>query len=133
MGYVLDFQEIDHTHVAVVGGKGALLGSFRRSKASPCRLIVRDERTLPADPGGERRRSTIGRSALALGAGGWGGDPPLSAEIRRAVEGIAILTMWRWRLRVRWPARRAAACAVRSSARRRTCRAHPSRASTTPT
>ena len=38
MGYVLDFQEIDHTHVAVVGGKGALLGSFRGSKASPCRL-----------------------------------------------------------------------------------------------
>src|SRR5215216_3650497 len=36
--YVLDFQEIDETQVAVVGGKGAHLGSFRGSKASACRL-----------------------------------------------------------------------------------------------
>ena len=36
--YVLDFQEIDQTQVAVVGGKGAHLGSFRGSKASACRL-----------------------------------------------------------------------------------------------
>ena len=30
MGYVLDFPEIDHTQVAVVGGKGALLGELSR-------------------------------------------------------------------------------------------------------
>ena len=28
--YVLDFQEIDQSHVAVVGGKGALLGELSR-------------------------------------------------------------------------------------------------------
>jgi hypothetical protein len=38
MGYVLAFQEIDHAHVAVVGGKAHSWGSFRGSKASPCRL-----------------------------------------------------------------------------------------------
>jgi phosphoenolpyruvate synthase/pyruvate phosphate dikinase len=37
--YVLDFQEIDQTQVAVVGGKGAQLGSFRGSRASVCRLV----------------------------------------------------------------------------------------------
>jgi len=36
--YVLNFQEIDQTQVAVVGGKGGRLGSFRGSKASACRL-----------------------------------------------------------------------------------------------
>jgi phosphoenolpyruvate synthase/pyruvate phosphate dikinase len=36
--YVLDFREIDQTQVAVAGGKGALLGSFRGLKASVCRL-----------------------------------------------------------------------------------------------
>ena len=30
MGDVLDFKEIDHTQVAVVGGKGALLGELSR-------------------------------------------------------------------------------------------------------
>ena len=30
MGYVLDFQEIDQTQVAVVGGKGAVLGELSR-------------------------------------------------------------------------------------------------------
>ena len=34
--YVLGFQEIDQTQVAVVGGKGAHLGNFRGSKASAC-------------------------------------------------------------------------------------------------
>ena len=36
--YVLGLPEIDATQVAVVGGKGAHLGSFRGSKASACRL-----------------------------------------------------------------------------------------------
>ena len=36
--YVLGFEEIDHTQVAVVGSKGAHLGSFRGLKASACRL-----------------------------------------------------------------------------------------------
>ena len=35
MGYVLDFQEIDHTHVAVVGGKGAHLGELSRIQGIP--------------------------------------------------------------------------------------------------
>ena len=30
MSYVLDFQEIDHTHIAVVGGKSAALGDLSR-------------------------------------------------------------------------------------------------------
>ena len=35
MGYVLDFQEIDQTQVAVVGGKGALLGELSRIEGIP--------------------------------------------------------------------------------------------------
>jgi rifampicin phosphotransferase len=35
MGYVLDLQEIDQTHVAVVGGKGALLGELWRIEGIP--------------------------------------------------------------------------------------------------
>ena len=35
--YVLGFEEIDQAQVAIVGGKGAHWGSFRRSKASACR------------------------------------------------------------------------------------------------
>ena len=35
MRYVLDFQEIGHTHVAVVGGKGALLGELSRIEGVP--------------------------------------------------------------------------------------------------
>ncbi|MFZ1995136.1 MAG: rifamycin-inactivating phosphotransferase [Solirubrobacteraceae bacterium] len=30
MGYAMDFQEIDHTHVSVAGGKGAVLGELSR-------------------------------------------------------------------------------------------------------
>ena len=35
MGYVLDFQEIDHSHLAVVGGKGAVLGELSRIEGMP--------------------------------------------------------------------------------------------------
>ena len=35
---VLDFHNIDHTQVAVVGGKGAQLAELSGSKASACRL-----------------------------------------------------------------------------------------------
>jgi phosphoenolpyruvate synthase/pyruvate phosphate dikinase len=36
--YVLGLEKIDKTQVALVGGKGAHLGSFRGSKAFACRL-----------------------------------------------------------------------------------------------
>ena len=36
--YVLGFQEIDQTQVAIVGGKGANLGELSRIEASACRL-----------------------------------------------------------------------------------------------
>jgi hypothetical protein len=34
--YVSDFQEIDQTQLAAVGGKGALWGSSRESTVSAC-------------------------------------------------------------------------------------------------
>ena len=76
MGYVLNFQEIDHTHVAVVGGKGALLGELSRIEGIPvppgfCVTTDAFQRILGG--GAVDRRSA--RSALAPGAGGWGGDP----------------------------------------------------------
>ena len=74
MGYVLDFQEIDHTQVAVVGGKGALLGELSRIEGGipvPPGLCV----TTDAFQRGSAVDRRSARSALALGAGGWGGDP----------------------------------------------------------
>ena len=73
--YVLDFQEIDHTHVPVVGGKGALLGELSRIegiRVPPGFCVTTDAFT--ADPGGSAVDRRSARSAVALGAGGWGGD-----------------------------------------------------------
>jgi rifampicin phosphotransferase len=89
--YVLDFQEIDQSQGAIVGGKGAHLGelsriegirvpdgfcvttdAFRRILAEAPSIDDRIDRLSPLEP--EDRR--------AISA--------LSAEIRRALEGIAI-------------------------------------------
>jgi phosphoenolpyruvate synthase/pyruvate phosphate dikinase len=89
--YVLDCQEIDRTHVAVVGGKGALLGelsridgvrvppglcvttgAFRRMLAGAPSIDDRLDRLSRVEPGDRER----------IGA--------LSAEVRRAIEDVAI-------------------------------------------
>src|ERR1700724_1624052 len=91
MGYVLDFREIDHTDVAVVGGKGALLGELSRIEgigvpAGFCVTTDAFERILAGVPSIEDlldRLSRLGLDDLAsIGV--------LSAEVRGAVEGVAI-------------------------------------------
>ena len=68
--YVLDFQEIDQTQIAVVGGKGANLGELYRLEGVrvPPRLL-RDDGRLRSGHGGSAvdRRST--RSPVASEAG----------------------------------------------------------------
>ncbi len=76
MGYVLDFQEIDHTHVAVVGGKGALLGELSRIegvRVPPGLCVTTDafERILAQAPSIDDRIARLSR----VGAGRRGGDP----------------------------------------------------------
>jgi len=44
--YVLDFEDIDQTQVAVVGGKGANLGELSRIEGI---WLLRDAGRLPAD------------------------------------------------------------------------------------
>ncbi|MFZ0091522.1 MAG: rifamycin-inactivating phosphotransferase [Solirubrobacteraceae bacterium] len=118
MGYVLDFQEIDHTHVAVVGGKGARLGELSRIEGIPvppglCVTTDAFQRILAGAPSIDDQLARLSRlvpeDAEAIRA--------LSAEIRRAVEGIAIpddvaLAITRALARLG----EQAACAVRSSA-----------------
>jgi pyruvate,water dikinase len=91
MGYVLDFEEIDHTHVAVVGGKGAHLGELSRIEGIPlppglCVTTDAFQRILAEAPSIDDRLDRLARlkpdDREAIRA--------LSAEIRRAVEGIAI-------------------------------------------
>ena len=88
--YVLGFQEIDQTQVALVGGKGAHLGSSRDRRHPRPAWLLCDDGCLPADHGGsavDRRRldrlsrlSPDDREAIRT----------LSAEIRRTLEGVAI-------------------------------------------
>ena len=118
MGYVLDFQEIDHTHVAVVGGKGALLGELSRIEGIPvppgfCVTTDAFQRILAGAPSIDDRLARLSRLEPEDGEA----IRALSAEIRRAVEGIAIpddvasaITRALARLGEQ------AACAVRSSA-----------------
>ncbi|MGI8711761.1 MAG: rifamycin-inactivating phosphotransferase [Solirubrobacteraceae bacterium] len=89
--YVLDFQEIDQTQVAVVGGKGALLGELSRIEgisvpAGFCLTTDAFQRILAEAPSIEDRLDRLSRlkpeDREAIRA--------LSAEIRRALEGIAI-------------------------------------------
>ena len=74
-GYVLGFQEIDQTQIAVVGGKGAHLGELSRIEglrvpAGFCVTTDAFQRIWR-----KRRRSRPARSAVAPEAGRPGGDP----------------------------------------------------------
>src|SRR4029078_10199057 len=89
--YVLDFQEIDQTQVAVVGGKGASLGELSRIEglhgpAGFCVTTDAFQRILAEAPSIDNQLDRLSRlkpdDREAIRA--------LSAEIRRALEGIAI-------------------------------------------
>ena len=89
--YVLDFQEIDQTQVAFVGGKGARLGELSRIEgirvpAGFCVTTDAFQRILAEAPSIDDRFDRLSRLKLddreAIRA--------LSAEIRRALEGTAI-------------------------------------------
>jgi len=89
--YVLGFQEIDRTQVAVVGGKGAHLGELSRIEgirvpAGFCvttdafRRIMKDAPSIDDRLDRLSRLNPDDREAIRA----------LSAEIRRTLEGIAI-------------------------------------------
>jgi phosphoenolpyruvate synthase/pyruvate phosphate dikinase len=89
--YVLDFQEIDQAQVAVVGGKGSLLGELSRIegiRVPPGFCVTTDafRRILAEAPSIDDRLDRLARlkpdDREAIRA--------LSAEIRRALEGTAI-------------------------------------------
>jgi phosphoenolpyruvate synthase/pyruvate phosphate dikinase len=91
MGDVLDFHEVDQSQVAVVGGKGALLGELSRIEgirvpAGFCVTTNAFQRILAEAPSIDERLDRLSRlkpdDRGAIGA--------LSAEIRRALGGIAI-------------------------------------------
>ncbi len=116
--YVLDFQEIDQTQVAVVGGKGAHLGELSRIEglrvpAGFCVTTDAFQRIMAEAPSIDDRLDRLSRlkpdDREAIRA--------LSADIRRTLEGIAIpddLAAAMTRPLARLGAQ--AACAVRSSA-----------------
>jgi pyruvate,water dikinase len=89
--YVLGFQEIDQTQVAVVGGKGAHLGELSRIEgirvpAGFCVTTDAFQRIMAEAPAIDDRLDRLSRlkpdDREAIRA--------LSAEIRRTIEGIAI-------------------------------------------
>ena len=89
--YVLGFQEIDQTQVAVVGGKGANLGELSRIEgirvpAGFCVTTDAFQRIMAEAPSIDDRLDRLSRlkpdDREAIRA--------LSAEIRRTLEGIAI-------------------------------------------
>jgi pyruvate,water dikinase len=89
--YVLGFQEIDQTQVAVVGGKGALLGELSRIEGIcvPTGFCVTTDafrRILVEGSSIDGRLDRLSR----LDLGDRGAIRALSAEIRRTLEGIAI-------------------------------------------
>ena len=90
MGYVLDFQEIDQAQVAVVGGKGAVLGELSRIEG----IRVPDGFCVTTDAFRRIMTAAVLDERLdrlsRLGPGDRQAISALSAEIRRAVEGIAI-------------------------------------------
>src|SRR3954468_19741957 len=118
MGYVLDFQAIDQTQIAVAGGKGAHLGELSRIEgirvpAGFCVTTDAFRRMMAEAPSLDDRLDQLSR----LGADDREAIRTLSAEIRRIVEAIAIpgdvaaaITGALARLGEQ------AACAVRSSA-----------------
>src|SRR5213080_886033 len=89
--YVLGFQEIDQTQVAVVGGKGAHLGELSRIEgirvpAGFCVTTAAYRRIMAEAPSIDERLDRLSdlnpddRVAIRT----------LSAEIRRTLEGVAI-------------------------------------------
>src|SRR5689334_18678308 len=89
--YVLGFQEIDQTQVAVVGGKGAHLGELSRIegiRVPPGFCVTTDafRRIMSRAPSIEDRLDELSR----LHADDREGICALSAEIRRTVEAVAI-------------------------------------------
>jgi rifampicin phosphotransferase len=89
--YVLSFQEIDQTQIAVVGGKGANLGELSRIEglrvpAGYCVTTAAFQRIVAEAPSIDERIERLSRlkpdDREAIRA--------LSAEIRRTIEGIAI-------------------------------------------
>jgi pyruvate,water dikinase len=89
--HVLDFQEIDRTQAALVGGKGALLGELSRIEgirvpAGFCVTTDAFRRILARVPAIDDRLDRLSRLEPEDGEG----IRALSAEVRQAVEGIAI-------------------------------------------
>src|SRR5688500_2892425 len=89
--YVLGFQEIDQTQVAIVGGKGAQLEELSRIEgirvpagvcvtAHGCRRIGAEAPSIDERLDRLSRRNPDDRESIRT----------LSAEIRRTLEGIAI-------------------------------------------
>src|SRR5437879_4881160 len=90
-GYVLGFQEIDQTQVAVVGGKGAQLGELSRIggirvPAGFCVTTEAFRRMMGEAPSIGERLERLSR----LNPEDREATRTLSAEIRRALEGIAV-------------------------------------------
>jgi phosphoenolpyruvate synthase/pyruvate phosphate dikinase len=89
--YVLGFQEIDQTQIAVVGAKGAHLGELRRIDGVnvPDGFCVTTDAfrlIMQAVPSIDERLDRLSR----LNVEDRGAIRTLSSEIRRAIEGIAI-------------------------------------------
>jgi phosphoenolpyruvate synthase/pyruvate phosphate dikinase len=89
--YVLGFQEIDQTQVAVVGGKGAHLGELSRIEgirvpAGFCVTTDAFQRIMAEAPSIDGRLDRLSR----LPPDARDAIRALSAEIRRTLEGIAI-------------------------------------------
>src|SRR3977135_4531350 len=91
--YVLGFQEIDQTQVAVVGGKGANLGELSRIEglrvpAGVCVTADAFQRIMAEAPSIDDRLDRLSR--LNFKKDDREAIRTLSAEIRRTIEGIAI-------------------------------------------
>src|SRR5881296_1302090 len=89
--YVLSFQEIDQTQVAIVGGKGAHLGELSRIEgirvpAGFCVTTDAFRRIMAEAPSIDERLDRLSR----LNPDERAAIRTLSAEIRRTLEGIAI-------------------------------------------
>src|SRR5919202_32354 len=89
--YVLDFQEIDQTQVAVVGGKGAHLGELSRIEgirvpAGFCVTTQAFQRIIEKTPSIDDRLDRLARLKPEDGEA----IRALSAEIRQTMEAIAI-------------------------------------------
>ncbi len=89
--YVLGFQEIDQTQVAVVGGKGAHLGELSRIEglrvpAGFCVTTDAFERIMAEAPSIDERLDRLSR----LKSDDREAIRALSAEVRRVIEGITI-------------------------------------------